>query len=189
MRPARYLPSNLPSNPTWRKSNPSDSPILILALTSDTATKPAMYDAASSILAQKISQVYGVGQVQVYGSALPAVRVELNPGCGQQIQHRHRSDRRHVLPNANANQPKGEIAGPRNAWQLSTTDQLFKAKQYKPLVVAYANGAQVRVSDLGDVIDCDRKHSQRRRMEWQAFHLAAWSCASPTPTSSTPPTM
>ena len=74
-----FLPSNLPSNPTWRKSNPSDFPILMLVLTSPTASKPAMYDAASSILAQKISQVYGVGQVQVFGSALPAVRVELNP--------------------------------------------------------------------------------------------------------------
>ncbi len=147
-----YLPSNLPSNPTWRKSNPSDFPILMLVLTSKTATKPMMYDAASSILAQKISQVYGVGQVQTFGSALPAVRVELNPdainkyniGIDQIAT---------VLANANANRPNGELSGPRNAYQLSTTDQLFKAKDYKPLVVAYANGAQVRVSDLGDVTD------------------------------------
>ena len=147
-----YLPSNLPTNPNWRKSNPSESPVLILALTSDTATKPAMYDAASSILAQKISQVYGVGQVQVMGAALPAVRVELNPDAVN--KYKIGIDQiATTLANANANRPKGEIAGPLDAWQLSTTDQLFFARQYKPLVVAYANGAQVRISDLGDVVD------------------------------------
>ncbi len=147
-----YLPSNLPTNPTWRKSNPSESPILILVLTSKTATKPMMYDAASSILAQKISQVYGVGQVQVVGSALPAVRVELNPDAVN--KYNIGIDQiATVLAGANANRPKGELSGPRNAYQLSTTDQLFKAKQYKPLVVAYANGAEVRISDLGDVTD------------------------------------
>jgi multidrug efflux pump len=147
-----YLPANLPSNPSWRKSNPSESPVLSLALTSETATKAVMYDVGSSILAQRVSQVIGVGQVFVYGSSLPSVRIELNPdavnkyGIGiDQIAS--------VLASANANRPKGEIAGPRSAWQLSTTDQLFKAKQYKPLVVAYRNGAQVRVSDLGDVVD------------------------------------
>ncbi len=147
-----YLPSNLPSNPTWRKSNPSDFPILMLVLTSKTATKPMMYDAASSILAQKISQVFGVGQVQVMGSALPAVRVELNPDAVS--KYNIGIDQiAATLAGANANRPKGEIAGPLNAWQLSTTDQLFKAKDYKPLVVTYANGAQVRISDLGDVTD------------------------------------
>jgi multidrug efflux pump len=147
-----YLPSNLPSNPTWRKYNPADSPILMLVITSETATKPAMYDAASSILAQKISQVSGVGQVEVYGSALPAVRVELNPdvlskyGIGiDQVAS--------TLAAANANTPKGEIAGSTTAWQISTTDQLFKAAQYKPLIVSYKNGADVRISDLGDVVD------------------------------------
>ncbi len=147
-----FLPSNLPSNPTWRKSNPSDSPILILVLTSATATKPEMYDAASSILAQKISQVYGVGQVQVYGSALPAVRVELNPDTVSKYDIGI-DQIANILSNANANQPKGEVAGPRDAWQLSTTDQLFKAKDYKSLVVTYAKGADVRISDLGDVTD------------------------------------
>ncbi len=111
-----------------------------------------MYDAGSSILAQKISQVYGVGQVQVYGSALPAVRVELNPDAVSKY-NLGIDQIANVLRDANANQPKGEIAGLRNAWQLSTTDQIFKARQYKRLVVAYANGAQVRVSDLGDVLD------------------------------------
>jgi multidrug efflux pump len=147
-----YLPSNLPSNPSWRKSNPSDFPILILVLTSDTATKPDMYDAASSILAQKISQVYGVGQVQAMGSALPAVRVELNPDAVN--KYNIGIDQiASTLASANANRPKGEIAGPRHAWSLSTTDQLFKAKEYKPLIVAFSNGAQVRISDLGDVTD------------------------------------
>ncbi len=147
-----FLPSNLPSNPSYRKTNPSDSPVLILTLTSDTASKPVMYDIGSSILAQRISQVIGVGQVQVGGSSLPAVRVELNPDAVNKYDIGI-DQIATVLRNANANQPKGEIAGPQNAWQLSTTDQLFKAKQYKPLVVTYVNGAQVRISDLGDVVD------------------------------------
>jgi multidrug efflux pump len=147
-----YLPSNLPSNPTWRKSNPSDSPILMLALTSATATRAQMYDAASSILAQKIAQVYGVGQVQTFGSALPAVRVELNPDAVSKY-NLGLDQIASTLAAANANRPKGEIAGLRNAWQLSTTDQLFKAKEYKPLVVGFVNGASVRISDLGDVTD------------------------------------
>ena len=146
------LPANLPSNPSWRKSNPSESPVLMLALTSDTARKSDMYDVATSILAQRISQVIGVGQVQSFGSSLPAVRIELNPDA---------FDKYNVgidqiaatLAAANANRPKGEIAGARTAWQLSTTDQLFKAKEYKPLVVAYKNGSPVRLSDLGDVTD------------------------------------
>src|SRR3954454_8774863 len=115
------------------------------ALTSETARKSAMYDVGTSILAQRISQVNGVGQVQVSGGSLPAVRVELNPdsvnkyGLGiDQIAT--------TLAAANANRPKGEISGPRNAWQLSTTDQLFTAAQYKPLVVAYKNGAPIKLS-------------------------------------------
>jgi multidrug efflux pump len=147
-----YLPSNLPTNPSYRKTNPSDSPVLILTLTSETASKPVMYDVGSSILAQKISQVIGVGQVQVGGSSLPAVRVELNPDAVNKYDI-GLDQIATVLANANANRPKGEIAGPRNAWQLSTTDQLFKAKQYKPLVVTFRNGAEVRISDLGDVVD------------------------------------
>ncbi len=147
-----YLPSNLPNNPTWRKYNPADSPILILVITSETATKPAMYDAAYSILAQKISQVSGVGQVQVYGSALPAVRVELNPDAVSKYDIGI-DQIATALADANNNEPKGRIAGPQTAWQLNSTDQLFKANQYKPLVVAYRNGADLRISDLGDVTD------------------------------------
>ncbi len=147
-----YLPANLPSNPTYRKVNPADAPILILTLTSDIANQATMYDVASSILQQKLSQVSGVGQVFVGGSSLPAVRVELNPavvnkyGIGMnQIAS--------VLAAANANSPKGEIAEGTASLRLRTTDQLLKAKQYIPLVVAYQNGAPVRLSDLGEVTD------------------------------------
>jgi multidrug efflux pump len=148
------LPANLPSNPSWRKSNPSESPVLMLALTSDTARKSEMYDVGTSILAQRISQVIGVGQVQSFGSSLPAVRVELNPDAFDKYDVGI-DQIAATLANANANRPKGEIAGPRDAWQLSTTDQLFKAKEYKPLVVAYKNGNPIRLSDLGDVTDAN----------------------------------
>ena len=148
------LPANLPNNPTYRKSNPSESPILMLALTSETARKSTMYDVGSSILAQRISQVMGVGQVQVSGSSLPAVRVELNPDAVNKYDIGI-DQIAATLAVANANRPKGEISGPRTALQLSTTDQLFKAAEYKPLVVAYKNGAPVRLSDLGDVTDAN----------------------------------
>src|SRR5262249_18325856 len=118
------LPTNLPNNPNYRKVNPADAPILILALTSDTVDTARMYDAAASILQQKLAQVEGVGQVVVGGSSLPAVRVDLNPsvlnhyGIGlDQV--------RAMLSSANANRPKGEVADARTAWQISTTDQLL----------------------------------------------------------------
>src|ERR1700732_1543184 len=146
------LPANLPSNPSYRKANPADAPIMILALTSDTMTVPQMYDAADSILAQKLAQVEGVGQVTVGGSALPGVRVELNlsslnnDGIGlEQV--------RTILSQAHANRPKGEVADQTSAWALSATDQLLSADQYRPLIVAYNNGAAVRLSDVADVQD------------------------------------
>src|SRR5215472_1540050 len=146
------LPANLPSNPNYRKVNPSDAPILLMSMTSDTIQISELYDMASSILAQKIAQEKGVGQVVVGGSSLPAVRVELNPdvvnkyGIGlDQV--------RAFLGAANANRPKGELDDAAAAWQISTTDQLLKAKQYIPLIVAYRNGAPVRLSDLGQVTD------------------------------------
>jgi len=146
------LPSNLPTNPMYRKVNPADAPILILSLTSDILNQARMYDVAASVLQQKIAQVSGVGQVFVGGSSLPAVRVELNPtvvnkyGIGlEQI--------RSVLAAANANRPKGELAGSSTATQIRTTDQLFKAREYMPLIVAYQRGAPVRVADLGEVSD------------------------------------
>jgi multidrug efflux pump len=146
------LPANLPGNPTYRKVNPSDAPIMILTLTSGTYDKPAMYDAASSILQQKLSQVEGVGQVNVGGGALPAVRVEVNPtqlnnlGLGLE-------DVRSTLANANANRPKGSVSNGQREWTIATTDQLQKASEYKPLIVTYRNGAAVRVGDVGNVID------------------------------------
>jgi multidrug efflux pump len=146
------LPANLPSNPTYKKVNPADAPILILALTSRTLRRGLIYDAADSILAQKLSQIQGVGQVSVGGSALPGVRVELNLpqlnnyGIGlEQV--------RSVLASANANIPKGELADQNSSWALGTTDQLLSADQYRPLIVAYNNGAAVRLSDIADVTD------------------------------------
>jgi multidrug efflux pump len=146
------LPANLPSNPTYKKVNPADAPILILALSSTTMRRGLVYDAADSILAQKLSQIQGVGQVSVGGSALPGVRVELNIpqlnnyGIGlEQV--------RTALSNANANRPKGALADDTHSWALSTTDQLLSAAQYRPLLVAYNNGAPVLLSDIADVTD------------------------------------
>ncbi|HKW95905.1 MAG TPA: multidrug efflux RND transporter permease subunit [Methylomirabilota bacterium] len=146
------LPPNLPSNPTYRKLNPADAPIMILALTSPTLDKGQLYDLASTILQQKLAQIEGVGQVFVGGSSLPGVRVELNPallaryGIGLE-------DVRTVLTNANVNRPKGQIHGPTRAWEIRTSDQLRYAAEYRPLVVAWRNGAAVRLSDLGEVVD------------------------------------
>jgi multidrug efflux pump len=146
------LPANLPSNPTYRKVNPADAPILILALTSDTMTVPQMYDAADSILSQKLAQVNGVGQVFVWGAAQPAVRAEVNPtllnklGVGLDTV-------RNALNAANANRPKGQVADNGLTYSLSDTDQLFTADQYRPLIVAYNNGAPVRLGDVSDVQD------------------------------------
>jgi len=146
------LPKNLPSNPGYRKVNPSDAPIMLLALSSGVVERARMYDIAASILQQKLAQVPGVGQVTVGGGALPAVRVDLNPvalnstGLGLE-------DVRAALAAANANRPKGEVAGIDRAWTLSTTDQLLKAAEYRPLVVRYRNGAAVRLSDIANVTD------------------------------------
>jgi multidrug efflux pump len=146
------LPANLPANPSYRKVNPADSPIMIIALTSPTYTKGQMYDAASTILAQKLSQVDGVGQVTVGGSSLPGVRVEVNPmalnkyGIGLE-------DVRTALSNANANVPKGHFADAPHTWTIDDNDQLYKAVDYQPLIVAYRNSAPVRVGDIADVVD------------------------------------
>ena len=146
------LPPNLPSNPTYRKINPADAPIMILAITSDSYDKPRMYDAAATILQQRLSQVPGVGRVIVGGGAAPAVRVDLNPtilhhmGIGL-------DDVRNMLASANANRPKGQIADDSRAWSISTTDQLLTAAEYRPLVVAYRRGAPVRLADVAEVED------------------------------------
>src|SRR5713226_600570 len=146
------LPANLPSNPSYRKANPADAPILILALTSDTMTVPQMYDAADSILAQKLAQVAGVGQVFVGGAAQPAVRAEVNPmllnklGVGLDTV-------RNALNAANANRAKGQVSNETTSWSLNDTDQLFTADQYRPLIIAYHNGAPIRLGDVADVQD------------------------------------
>ncbi len=146
------LPANLPSNPTYRKVNPADAPVMILALTSDTYDTARVYDAASTILQQKLSQVRGVGQVTVGGGAAPAVRVSINPTT---LNHLGLvlEDVRTVLGTANANRPKGQIADDKRAWSISTTDQLLKAEQYRPLIVAYSKGAPVRLGEIAHVED------------------------------------
>ncbi len=146
------LPANLPRNPYWRKVNPADPPVLQLGLTSTTLTSGQMYDKASTILQQAISQVKGVGQVGVGGSALPGVRVEIDPaklnnlGLGLE-------DVRPVLAAANANSPKGQMSNSSQAWTIHTTDQLLHAAQYRPLIVAYRNGAAVTLSEIATVED------------------------------------
>ncbi len=146
------LPANLPANPNYRKINPSDAPILMLAITSDIYGKDRMYDAASSILQQKLSQIEGVGQVFIWGGSLPAVRVDVNPtllnNYGVDLE-----DVRATLAAANANRPKGALSDARETSTLATTDQLLHAAEYRPLVVHYrANGA-VLLSDVASVSD------------------------------------
>ena len=146
------LPADMPGNPTYRKANPADAPILILALTSDTITLPQMYDAADSVLSQKLSQVSGVGQAFVGGAARPAVRAEVNPnllnklGIGLDAV-------RVALGAANANRPKGSVTDAINAWAITDNDQIKTADKYRPLIVAYKNGAPVRLGDVADVQD------------------------------------
>lgn len=147
-----YLPPNLPSNPTYRKVNPSDAPILIIALTSDTLTRPQMYDAAFSIMAQKLSQLNGVGQVFVGGSSLPAVRVELNPLALSKYGISLETVRG-VLSGTNANRPKGKLTKGDKMWEIQTNDQLFTAKEYEPTIITYRAGAAVRLPDIGWVQD------------------------------------
>jgi multidrug efflux pump len=147
-----YLPTNLPSNPTYRKVNPADAPILILALTSEIVSKAQMYDAASTVLQQKLSQVEGVGQVFVGGGSLPAVRVELEPGPLSKYAI-GLDDIATVLQTTSITQPKGQLANDSELLTIRCNDQLRTAEQYRPLIVAYRNGAPVRLSDLGTVVD------------------------------------
>jgi Cation/multidrug efflux pump len=148
------LPQYMPQNPRYRKANPADAPILIMTLTSDVVPKPQVYDVADSILAQKMSQIQGVGQVFVGGSSSPAVRVELNPlllantGVGLEAV-------RTALASANANRPKGTFQDDQNRWAIYDNDQIFKAVDYAPIIVGYnqTTGAPVRVADVGTVSD------------------------------------
>jgi multidrug efflux pump len=146
------MPTSLRSNPTYRKINPADAPVIILALTSNTLGQGRLYDAASNVLQQKLSQVTGVGQVVLGGSSLPAVRVEVNPttlnkyGIGLESV-------RAALAAANANAPKGAIEVGERRYQIYTNDQARVADQYRSLIIAYRNGAPVRLSDVAEIID------------------------------------
>ncbi|HTC07423.1 MAG TPA: efflux RND transporter permease subunit [Acetobacteraceae bacterium] len=146
------LPTSLRSNPTYRKVNPADAPVLIMALSSKTLTRGQVYDAASNVLGQRLSQIKGIGQVLIGGAALPAVRVELSPqalfkyGIGLE-------DVRAALASANANSPKGAIEQGSQHFQIYTNDQALSASAYKPLIIAYRNGAPVKLADVSDVID------------------------------------
>jgi multidrug efflux pump len=147
-----YLPANLPGNPTYRKVNPADSPIMILGLTSDKYGPDKMYDEASTVLAQKLSQIQGVGQVSVGGGALPSVRVDANPtqlaGYGLTI-----ANLQSVLSLQNSDLAKGQISNGNVSMDILANDQISHAADYKPLIVGYNNGAAVRLSDVAQVTD------------------------------------
>ena len=146
------LPTGLPSNPQYRKVNPADAPVMIIALTSATLTRGQMYDAASTVLAQRLSQVDGVGQVTIGGGALPAVRIELDPNKlsanGLSLENV-----RAAVVATNANRPKGALEDDTRYWQLNANDQAYTAAQYAPLVLSYRNGAAVRLQDVAQVVD------------------------------------
>ncbi len=146
------LPSGMPSNPTYRKVNPADAPVMILSLTSETMSRAQMYDAASTILAQKISQIEGIGQVIVGGASLPAVRVELDPP--KLISLGISPDEvRAAIVTTNANRPKGSIEDDTRHWQILANDQAKRAADYIPVIVAWRNGAPVRIGDVAEVVD------------------------------------
>jgi multidrug efflux pump len=146
------LPANLPSQPGYRKVNPADAPIMLLSLTSTNVPPAQLYDAADSILAQKLAQVEGVGQVFTWGSSRPAVRVSVNPALtnsyGISLERVRTS-----LQSANANLAKGSVSDSAHMWTITDTDQLFKAYEYEPLIVAGHPGAPVRLKDIGEVTD------------------------------------
>lgn len=146
------LPANLPNNPTYRKVNPADAPVIILSLTSDKYSTGQMYDVASTVLQQKLAQINGVGQVIVGGSSLPAVRVELNLPVLNQYKI-GLNDVSTALSAANVNLPKGQLITGKTISEINTNDQIFKAKQYAPLIIAYRNNAPVRLSDVAEVND------------------------------------
>jgi multidrug efflux pump len=147
-----YLPTNLPSNPTYRKVNPADAPIMIIALTSDKLPPSKLYDAASTILEQRLSQIGGVGQVQVGGSSAPAVRIDVNPtqlsayGIGLETI-------RSAIASQTANEAKGSFSNPDGRWAIGANDQLMTAADYRPIVVAYSSGQPVHLSDVAKVED------------------------------------
>jgi len=146
------LPANLPSNPGYRKSNPSDSPIMMFLLTSSIVPRTEMYDVASNILQQKLSQVPGVGQVYVMGGAMPAVRADVNPNIlnayGLSL-----TDVRTAISMSNVNRPTGDISDGSSTWSINVTDQIYKAEDYGNIIVRYQNGAALRLSQVASVTD------------------------------------
>jgi multidrug efflux pump len=147
-----YLPADLPSNPTYRKINPADAPVMMLVLTSDAMTQDQMYDVADSIMGQKLAQVEGVGQVFVWGSSQPAVRIEANPNLLNKLNIGLDAVRSAVAAQ-NVNIAKGALDDGNKTWMVRANDQLKKAADYRPIVVAYRKGAAVRLSDVADVQD------------------------------------
>lgn len=146
------LPTGMPKNPTYNKATPGGSSVLLLGLTSDTMTQGQIYDAASTILAQKLAQVTGVGQVNVGGSSLPAVRVDVDPNAlnkfGISLE-----DARTALTSTNSNRPRGSVETQDKYWQIYTNDQSATASDFKPLIIAYRNGAAIRLEDIANVTD------------------------------------
>ena len=149
---ASLMPTGMPGRPSYRRDNPADAPILILSLTSENLSRGQMYDVASTILAQKVAQIPGIGQVQIGGAALPAVRVELNPNAlskyGVGLE-----DVRTAIAQTNVAQPKGVMESDGQRWQVQANDQARKAEDYLPLIISYRNGAAVRLSDLGEAVN------------------------------------
>ncbi|MFY9912332.1 MAG: efflux RND transporter permease subunit [Candidatus Sulfotelmatobacter sp.] len=147
-----YLPVNLPANPTYRMVNPSDAPILIMGLTSDKYPTPKLYDEASTVMEQKLSQIQGVGQVYVGGGALPSVRVEVNP---TKLESRGLTlnNVRSVLSLQNSDMARGKLSNSSESADIITNGQITQADQYKPLIIGYSNGTAVHLSDVADVVD------------------------------------
>src|SRR5271165_2157212 len=147
-----FLPTNLPNPPIYSKTNPADTPVITLALTSDTLPLMKLEDMADTVLSQKISQLPGVGLVSISGGMKPAVRIQANPTAlasyGLSLE-----DLRTALGQANVNQAKGNLDGPRQQYTIGANDQLLSSAQYKPIVIAYRNGAPVRLSDVATVLD------------------------------------
>ena len=146
------LPSGMRSMPTYKKVNPSQAPIMVLSLTSDVLAKGELYDLASTILSQSLSQVPGVGEVQIGGSSLPAVRIELEPQLLNQYGVAL-DDVRNTIANANVRRPKGAVSNDEHNWQIQANDQLEKAKDYEPLIIRYQDGAALRLSHVAKVQD------------------------------------
>ncbi|MCY0109314.1 efflux RND transporter permease subunit [Pseudomonas monsensis] len=146
------LPSGMRSMPTYKKVNPSQAPIMVLSLTSDVLEKGQLYDLASTILSQSLSQVQGVGEVQIGGSSLPAVRVELEPQALNQYGVAL-DDVRKTIAEANVRRPKGSVEDGQRLWQIQANDQLEKAKDYESLIIHYADGAALRLKDVAKVSD------------------------------------